>query len=139
MRELPPGGAGLRQQLGDGCLQQLLGKQERGLERHAGGAAGALARRRGLPFGIAVEKPARLALEHRRQQREHIVRRNPLAALDHAQVGDRWGAVRIELDAARRQLFQGQPVTLAQGAQLGAEEVALAGVLADIVDVKLTL
>ena len=129
MRELPPSGSGLRQELGDRCLQQRLGEQKRGLERHAGGAAGALAERRGLPFGIAVEKPARLPLEHRRQQREHIFRRNPLAALDHAQVGDRWGAVRIELDAARRQLFQRQPVTLAQGTQLGAEEVGLVGVL----------
>ena len=42
MRELPAGGAGLRQQLGDRRLQQFLRKQERGFERHARGAAGAL-------------------------------------------------------------------------------------------------
>ena len=47
VRELPAGGAGLRQQLGDRRLQQFLGKQERRLERHARRAAGALPLKRG--------------------------------------------------------------------------------------------
>ncbi len=129
MRELPPGGAGLRQQLGDRRLQQVLRKQERGFERHACCAARALPGHSGLRFRIAVEKPARFALKKRRQQAEHVFRRHALAALDHGEVGDRRGPARIKLDAAGRQLFEGQPVAFAQGAQLGAEEMALAGVL----------
>ena len=85
VRELPPGGAGLREQLGNRRLQQLLGEQERGLERHAGRAAGAsFAAPSASMSGVAVEEPARLALEQRRQQPEHLVGGHALAALDHA-------------------------------------------------------
>jgi hypothetical protein len=86
MRELPPRGAGLRQQLGDRRLQQVLGKQKSRLERHARQAAGATLRRGGLYFRVAVEEPARLALKQRRQQPEHVFGRHPLAALDHREV-----------------------------------------------------
>jgi hypothetical protein len=129
VRELPAGGAGLGKELRDRRLQHIPGEQERGLERHAGGAAAAPAargrRRRGI---AAVEEPARLALEDAREQRQHLLRRHALAALDHREVGDRGGPARVLLDAARRELLQGEAVALAQGAQLGAEEVALAGV-----------
>ena len=129
VRELAPAGAGLREQLGDGRLQQLLGKQEGRLERHRRRPAGALARGRWLRRLGGIEEPVRLALEHGREQREQVGRGHPLAALDHAQVGNRRRPRRIELDAARRQLLQRQTVGLAQRAQLASEKVRIAGVL----------
>ena len=129
VRELPAGGAGLREQLGDRRLQQLLRKQERGLERHAGRAAGALGARRGGAISrVVVEKPARLALEERSTRSSSTSSegtRLPLSIM--LRVGHRGRALRVELGAARGQLFQREAVALSQRAQLGAEEVALAG------------
>ena len=66
------------------------------------------------------------ALEHAGQQLEQVGGGRALAALDHAQVRDRRRPLRVALDAARRELLERQSVALAQRAQLGAEEVALA-------------
>jgi hypothetical protein len=65
MCEVPTGGPGLRQQLRDRGLQQLLGEQESRLERHARHAAGALPGRDRRVVRSAVEKPPRLALKDR--------------------------------------------------------------------------
>jgi hypothetical protein len=125
--ELPPGRPRLGEQLGDGRLEEVLGEQERRLERHRRRAAGTLARRL-VDLAVAVEEPARLLLEHRGEQAEHVLRRHALAALDHAQVRHRRRGARVELDAARRELLEREAVALAQRAQLRAEEVGLAHV-----------
>ena len=44
---------------------------------------------RRLDLRVAVEEPARLALEQRGQQLQHLLGGHALAALDHAEVGDR--------------------------------------------------
>jgi len=126
VRELPPGGAGLREQLRDRQLQQVAREQERRLERHARRCAAGGGGRGGLGLRALIEEPLRRALEHPGQQLEQRRRGAALAALDHAQVGHGRAALRVALDAAHRQLFQRQPVALAQGAQLGAEKMAFA-------------
>src|SRR5436309_258497 len=65
-------------------------------------------------------------LKYRGQKLEQLPGRGALAALDHAQVGDRGCDAGIALDTAHRQLLQCQSVALAYRAQLGAEKMALA-------------
>src|SRR5215469_4308449 len=73
-----------------------------------------------------IEKPRRRALEHAGEQLEQRRRRQALAALDHAEIGDRGGAVGLALDATHRQLLEGESVALAQRPQLRTEEVTFA-------------
>jgi hypothetical protein len=124
--ELAPAGSGLRQQFGDRGLQQLLGEQERRLQRHPGGAAGL--RRPGLAgdIDLFVQEPADLALEHAGQQRQDVLGGHALAGLDHAQVGHRRRHLRVGLDAAAGEFLQSESIALADAAQLGAQEVTLA-------------
>src|SRR5262249_427795 len=123
--ELPSGGPGLREQLGDRCLQQTLGEKKRRLERDARRCA-AINRWREIEVRVLIEKPGRRALKHSREELEQLWRGRALAALDHAQVGDRGRDVRFLLDAAYRQLLQRQSVAPAYRAQLGTEEMSLA-------------
>ncbi len=84
-----PGGAGLRQQLGQRVLQQFVREQERRFQRH-GLQTAALARRGSrLDLGVLIEKPARILAENARQHVQHLGGRHALAGLDHAQIGHR--------------------------------------------------
>ena len=79
-----------------------------------------------VELGVLVQEPLRCALEHSGEEREQLRRGCALAALDHAQIGDRRGDVGLSLDAAHRELLQRQPIASAQRAQLGTEKVTLA-------------
>src|SRR4030088_2678352 len=125
VRELPAAGAGLGEQLRYRHLQQALGEQERRLERYAcGGASGG--GRGQLEIRALVQKPRGRTLKYRRQKLEQLARGGALAALDHAQVGDRGGECGIALNAAHRQLLESQSVALAYPAHFRAEKMALA-------------
>jgi len=82
VRELPPAGAGLGEQLRYRRLQQALGEQERRLERDAcGGAPGG--GRGQLEIRALIEKPRRRTLKYRRQKLEQLARgvRLPLSIM----------------------------------------------------------
>ena len=112
VRELPAAGAGLGEQLRYRHLQQALGEQERRLERDAcGGASGG--GRGQLEIRALVEEPRRGTLKYRGEKLEQPPGGGALAALDHAQVGDRGRDAGVTLNTAHRQLFQGQAVALA--------------------------
>ncbi len=136
MCELTARRAGLRQQFGNRRLQQLLREQERGLEGHGRRRAGGRLARSGY-FGrrIVVEKPARLALKQHREEREHFIGWHAFAAFDHAQVRHRRSGFPVELDAAGGEFLERKPVALPQCADLGAEEMALAGVSAHLCEI----
>ena len=112
VRELPAAGAGLGEQLRYRHLQQALGEQERRLERDAcdGAAKGG---RGQLEIRALVEEPRRGTLKYRGEKLEQPPGGGALAALDHAQVGDRGRDAGVTLNTAHRQLFQGQAVALA--------------------------
>src|SRR5258708_34873401 len=125
VRELPAAGAGLGEQLRYRHLQQALGEQERRLERDAcGGASGGW--RGQLEIRALVQKPRRGTLKYRGQKLEQLHGGGALAALDHAQVGDRWCECGVALDATHRQFLDRQAVALAYRAQFGAEKMPLA-------------
>ncbi len=125
LRELLAAGARLGEQFRQRCLQQFLGEQEGGLERHAFRAAALRPlRRAAVVIGVLVVEPGDIALEDARQQLDHVLGRLALAALDHAQIGDRGRRGRVHLHAARRELIERHAVALAQRAQLRAEQVA---------------
>ncbi len=126
VRELPPGGAGLRQQLRDRRLQQVLGEQERRLERNATAAPPGSAgeRARGRHFRRGTRRPGAGTPPASSSSSSGEGVRLPLSImLRYETDGARCG---VALYAARRQLLEGQSVALAQRAQLGAEEMALA-------------
>ncbi len=123
--ELPARGAGLRQQLGQCVLQQLVREQKRRLQRHGLQAAALMRRGHGLDGRILVQEPARILAEDSGQHLQHLGRRHALAGFHHAQVGHRRRAAGVDLHATRRQFIQGQAVALAQRAQLRAEKVSL--------------
>jgi hypothetical protein len=84
MRELASGSAGLREQFRDRGLQELPREQERRFERHPRSTPGTWRGLHRRNFGVLVEKPRRVALEHFRDQQEHVLGRNALPAFDHA-------------------------------------------------------
>ena len=127
MRELASGSASLCEQFWDCGLQELPREQKRGLERHPRSAPGTWRCLHRRNFGVLVEKPRRVALEHFRDQQEHVLGGNALPALDHAQIRHRRSRLRVDLDAAHRQLLERHVVLLAQGAQLCAQKMTLPG------------
>jgi hypothetical protein len=72
VRELPSGGAGLRQQLGNRRLQQFLENRNAGSSGNGGCAARALPLRRRRDLGTVIEEPRRVALEHAGEQLQRL-------------------------------------------------------------------
>ena len=125
VRELAAGRAGLREQLGNRELQQFVGEQESGLERHA--ARGRLGRRIDrILLERFVEEPLGLFLKDLGDDHEQPLGGRSLAVFDHRQVRDRRAGLGIGLHAAYRQVLEGQVVALAQALDLRAEEMRLA-------------
>src|SRR6476661_10295193 len=123
MSELAPARAGLRQELGNRRLQQILRKQERRFEWNARRCACRVLAANGGKLRILIEEPRGLALEDVRDYAEHLLRRIATAALDHAEIRHRWRRPRIELRAARRQVLERDSIRFAQRAQFRPEKV----------------
>ena len=110
---------------GSAMLQQVVGEQESRLQRHRGQSAAGGRLRLGRELRVLIQEPARRLAEDARQQREHVAGGHALAVLDHAEVRNRRRRGRIDLHAARRQLFERQAIAFAQRPQLGAEKMTL--------------
>src|SRR5688572_24850045 len=70
--ELPASGSRLREELGDGGLQNVFREKKRRLERNALGTAAPCIRPLGPDVGVLIEKPARLALENRCEKLQQL-------------------------------------------------------------------
>jgi len=116
--ELPARRARLRQQFGQRVLQQFVRKQERRFERHGLQTAALAWPRRDFDIRILIQEPTRVLAEDPRQHSQHFGGGHALAGFHHAQVGHRRRAPRIHLNAACRELIEGQAVALAQRTQL---------------------
>ena len=86
MGELPAGRAGLRQQLRNRCLQQIIGKEKAGLERHAIDATGFWRRDYSFIIERLVKKPADVFLKDTGDHEHQRLGRHTFSVLDHRQV-----------------------------------------------------
>ena len=73
MSELAPARAGLRQELGNRRLQQILRKQEQRFEWNARRCACRMLAANGRKLRILIEEPRGLALEDVRDHAEHLL------------------------------------------------------------------
>ena len=112
MRKLPSGRSGLCEQFRDSKLQQLFGEQKAGFQRHAADRR-IRCRIDDIVVQRFVEKPLGSLLKDVGDNLQQPLRRDAFAVLDHRQVGHRGPGLGVDLNAAHREVLEGEVITLA--------------------------
>ena len=112
--KLPARRAGLREQLRDGRLQQIIGKKKSGLQRNTVDATGPGLRLYRILLQGLVVKPGQVLLKYVGNDAQQRCRWHPFAVFDHGEIGDGWPRRRVYLDTADGKVLEREVVALAQ-------------------------